>query len=313
MTAKITVVGSINIDFVLKVPHLPVPGETLVGEDFELIPGGKGANQAVGAVRLGAEVAMVGCIGDDPFGSQLKEGLAKEGILTEHVYSTIGISSGMALITVAENGDNTIVLAPGANMRVSRDNVYAAHDIVANCDVLLLQLEIPLDVVEVAAGGARSHNHCVILNPAPAMDVGLEILRLADYLIPNEVEAAALTDHEVIDLASAERAATALQEMCGGAVIVLTMGSRGALLLRNSEKPVWVPTPSVNVVDTTAAGDAFVAGMAVALAEGKSDLEAVRWGCSAGALAVTRLGAQPSLPTRKEVRDLWSREGLSLR
>ena len=308
---KIAVVGSINIDCVLKVPHLPVPGETVIGEDYQLFPGGKGANQAVGAVRLGAEVAMIGCVGDDPFGPSLKEGLAKEGVSTKHVRSADGMSSGMALITLTEKGENTIVLAPGANMYVSREQVYVAKDLVENCDVVLLQLEIPLEVVEYAAGMARNHNHCVILDPAPARDIGRQVLGLVDYLVPNEVEAARLTGQEVTDVTSAERAAMALQEMCDGAVIVLTMGSRGALLQRNTEEPVWVPTPTVGVVDTTAAGDAFVAGMAVTLAEGKSDLEAVRWGCAAGALAVTKLGAQPSLPTRDDVQNLCLSEKLS--
>ena len=304
MAARITVVGSINIDLVLKVLQLPVPGETLSGEDFQLIPGGKGANQAVAAARLGAEVAMIGSIGDDPFGPRLREGLAQEGISTDHVCSVTGTTSGMALITVAEDGQNTIVLAPGANFHLSPDMVRGAEKLVENCDILLLQLEIPLRTVQLAARTAKRYKRRVILNPAPARDLGKETLHSVDYLVPNEVEAAALAGHEVTDLVSAEKAAMSLQQMCGGAVIVLTLGARGALLLRNGERPTPVPAPTVPVVDTTAAGDAFVAGMAVALANGKPDVEAVRWGCAAGALTVTKLGAQTSIPTEAEVRKL---------
>jgi ribokinase len=304
MSARITVVGSINIDLVLQVAHLPAPGETLTGDDFQLIPGGKGANQAVGAARLGAEVAMIGSVGDDPFGPRLKEGLAKEGISTEHISKVAGTTSGMALITVAQDGQNTIVLSPGANFRVSRDMAHTAERVLKNCDVLLLQLEIPLEIVEFTARVAKSHNRCVVLNPAPAKDLSTGLLQSVDYLVPNEVEAAVLTGQKVTDMVSAARAAATLQEMCGGAAIVITMGSRGALLLRNGEEPVSVPTPSVSAVDTTAAGDAFVAGMAVALANGKPDVEAVRWGCAAGALTVTTLGAQTSIPTETDVRQL---------
>jgi ribokinase len=304
MPARITVVGSINIDLVLKVSHLPAPGETLSSDDFQLIPGGKGANQAVGAARLGAKVAMLGSVGDDPFGPRLKDGLTKEGISTEHVCTIPGTTSGMALITVAENGQNTIVLSPGANGLVSQDMVQAAEKLVENCDLLLLQLEIPLETVEFAVRLAKSHDRRVILNPAPAKNMKAELLQSVDYLVPNEVEAADLTGQEVADLASAERAAVTLQEMCGGAVIVITLGSQGALLLQKGEKPLAVPTLMVPAVDTTAAGDAFVAGMAVALAKGKPAVEAVRWGCAAGSLTVTKLGAQTSIPTEAEVKQL---------
>jgi ribokinase len=304
MASKITVVGSINIDLVLQAPHLPAPGETLTGKDFRLIPGGKGANQAVAAARLGADVAMIGAVGNDPFGPGLKEGLAKEGISTKHVQVVTGTTSGMALITVAEDGENTIVLSPGANFHVSQEMVRAAERTVENSDVLLLQLEIPLEIVELAVRMAKIHNRCVILNPAPAKELGAELLQSVDYLIPNEVEAAALTGQEVTDLASAENALTRLQEISGGAGIVLTMGSRGALVSRKGQNSVSVPAPSVSAVDTTAAGDAFVAGMAVALADGKPDVEAVSWGCAAGALTVTKLGAQTSIPTETEVKHL---------
>ena len=309
--SRIAVVGSINMDCVLKVPRLPVSGETLIGEEYQLFPGGKGANQAVGAVRLGAEVAMIGCVGDDPAGSQLREGLANEGVSTTHVRSVAGMTSGMAMITLTGTGQNTIVLAPGANMHVSREQVNAAREILESCDVLLLQLEIPVEIVELSAGIAGNGPCRVILNPAPARDIGSEVLELADYLVPNEVEAAILTGHEVKDETSAERAARVLQNMSNGAVIAMTLGGRGALLLGNEKRPVWVPAPTVDVVDTTAAGDAFVAGMAVALAEGGLDAEAVRWGCAAGALAVTKLGAQPSLPTREDIQKLLVRSPAS--
>lgn len=304
MSAKITVVGSINIDLVLRVPHLPVPGETLAGDDFQLIPGGKGANQAVAAARLGAEVAMVGSVGDDPFARRLEEGLAREGISTDHISSVKGTTSGMALITVAPGGQNTIVLSPGANAHVSRDMVFSAEKLLETCDALLLQLEIPLETVEFAARLAKNHGCRVILNPAPARDVPARLLQSVDYLVPNEVEAAALTGRKVTDQASAKKAAVTLQEMCGDATVVITLGSRGALLLGKGKTLVSIPTPRVPAVDATAAGDAFVAGMAVALAEGKTDVEAVRWGCAAGALTVTKLGAQTSIPIKAEVKRL---------
>jgi ribokinase len=306
MKAKITVVGSLNTDLIFKVRRLPVPGETLIGEDLRFAPGGKGANQAVAAARLGAEVAMVGCVGDDSFGSKLQEGLTREGISTEHLYKKMGATSGTALITVAEDGQNTIVLAPGANFHLSPDMVYGAEGLLKTCDAVLVQLEIPLHIVELAVQVAKHHNRCIILNPAPAQELGPGLLELVDYLVPNEVEAAALTGQEVTDIESAESAGRTLQEMCKGAVVVITLGSRGALLVGKGGKGVAIPAPSVTAVDATAAGDAFVGGMAVALAKGKPDPEAVREGCVAGGLAATRLGAQTSLPTEAEVGQLLS-------
>lgn len=296
MPARVTVAGSLNMDLVVRAPRIPRPGETIIGSDFRNVPGGKGANQAVAAARLGADVSMVGRVGRDTFADPLLENLAADGI--DHTYVTRDreAATGVALIVVDEAGENSIVVASGANARFSPSDVEAAEATLASADVVLLQLESPLETVRRAAELGRANGATVLLNPAPARELPDELLALVDVLIPNETEAALLTDRPVDGEEDARAAAGDLLES-GVDVVILTLGERGALLAREGDVTL-IPSFEVDAVDTTAAGDAFVGSFAVALAEGRSLTDAVRRGNAAGALAATRMGAQPSLPTR---------------
>jgi ribokinase len=302
MTACVTVVGSLNMDLIARAPRIPQPGETILGGDFHTAPGGKGANQAVAAARLGAQVSMVGQIGDDLFGDSLLENLKAAKVDHTFVIRNAEAPTGVALIMVGEAGQNSIVVASGANMCLSPSDVEAAEAAIADADVLLLQLEIPLDTVIRAAEVAHAHRVMVVLNPAPAHQLPETLLSLVDVLVPNESETALLTDMPVGNQVEAEAAAMALCEL-GIGTAILTLGERGALLAQPGGTE-FLPAFEVTPVDTTAAGDAFVGGFGVALAEGRSLPEAVRWGNAAGALATTKLGAQPSLPTRQVVKRL---------
>jgi ribokinase len=296
MDANVVVVGSLNMDLVVCASRIPQPGETIIGTDFQTVPGGKGANQAVAAARLGAQVSMVGRLGDDGFGATLRTNLAAAGVESSFVTIDPDTSTGVALITVDADGQNSIVVAPGANMRLSPADVDAAEPVILGADILLLQLEIPIETVMRAAQIAHAHGITVVLNPAPASPVGARLLALVDVLVPNESETALLAGQRVDTLREAQAAALALRRQ-GVDTVILTLGGRGALLARG-EAARRFPAFQVAAVDTTAAGDAFVAGLAVAMGEGRPLEEAVRWGNGAGALAATKLGAQPSLPAR---------------
>ncbi len=307
MPAHITVVGSLNMDLVVRVPRMPMPGETIIGSDARTIPGGKGANQAVAAARLGAQVTMVGRVGDDGFGQTLWEGLGQEGIDATHVRQDPQAVTGLALIALDNSGQNQIIVAPGANARLSPPDIEAAAPALNNADILVCQLETPLQTVTRAIELAHARQIGVLLNPAPAQPLPPELLRQIDYLIPNESESTVLAGFQITGLPSAEKAAASLLAQGVGTVII-TLGARGALLA-TPENTVHIPAYEVTVVDTTAAGDAFIGGFAVARAEGRPLEEAVRFGSAAGALAVTRLGAQPSLPRRSEVEYLTKERG----
>jgi ribokinase len=296
MSASIVVVGSLNMDLVVRAPRIPRPGETIIGGAFHTVPGGKGANQAVAAARLGARVSMVGRVGHDAFGGALLENLVADGIDHAFVVRDGEAATGVALIVVDDNGENSIVVSSGANMRLSPADVEAAGSVIAAADVLVLQLEVPLESVIRSAELARAHGVRLVLNPAPARPLPARLLSMVDVLVPNETEAALLTGLPVGTQGEAGRAAEALLGS-GVGTVILTLGERGALPARAGEMQVH-PAFDVQPVDTTAAGDAFVVGLAVALAEGQGLDEAVRWGNAAGALAATQLGAQPSLPTR---------------
>lgn len=300
--ARVVVVGSLNIDLVTHTERIPAPGETVLGGDLATVPGGKGANQAVAAARLGAQTAMVGHLGDDGFAAQLRQSLAADNIDALHV-TTADAATGVALIVVDANGQNSIVVASGANMRVTPADVDAAAETIAKADVLLLQLEIPLDSVKRAAEIAHANGVTVILNPAPAQPLPADLLALVDIVVPNESETATLTGLPVESQAELAAAASALRDF-GIETVLLTLGERG-VLLADSDGIELFPAYKVEiVVDTTAAGDAFLGGFASAMAEGKSVAEAVPWGCASGALAVTKAGAQPSLPSRDDVQKL---------
>ena len=311
MAPRITVVGSLNIDLVVQAPRMPAPGETITGQGFHIVPGGKGANQAVAAAKLGARVAMVGRVGADSFGQIQRRGMETLGIGTDCLITDRHAPTGTALIVVDARGQNSIVVVPGANGRLTSTDVEAARSIIGASDAVLLQLENPLPTVQHAAKIARELGVPVILNPAPAPGERppVSLLRNVSYLIPNEWEASALTGVQVRDQDSAKRAASCLRDQ-GVETVIVTLGERGALAI-SSHGVVEAPAFSVKAVDTTGAGDAFVAAFGVALCEGKHLQQALRFANAAGGLTVTRLGAQPSLPNRQEVEDFLAERQLS--
>ncbi len=302
---RVCVLGSLNMDLVVGTPRLPAPGETILGGPFHTHPGGKGANQAVAARRMGAEVTMVGRVGDDPHGQQLQRLLADEGIDTSHLRSLPGEATGVALITVdSAAGENTIIVAGGANQRLTAADVEQARDRITEADVLLLQLEVPIEAVVAAARVARQAGTTVILNAAPAAPLPAELWRSLDVLIVNESEAAHLVGAAVGE-AEPEALARELQ-MQGSASVVLTLGAHGALCC-SERKTSTVPALDVTPVDTVGAGDALAGALAAGLAEGLPMQEALPFAAAAGSLATTKAGAIPSLPTRSTVAASWSR------
>ena len=303
MQANVVVIGSLNMDLVTRAPRMPAPGETLVGNSFVTVPGGKGANQAVAAARLGAVVAMIGSVGDDAYGEQLRKALLDEQIDCQGVTAVAGVSTGIASIMVDANGQNAIVIVAGGNGHLTPEVVKRFDALLVRADVVICQLEVPMDSVAHVLCRARELGKTVILNPAPAAaPLPTAWYSMIDYLIPNESEAAMLTGFAVDSLASAETAAIALLAAGAGKVIV-TLGEQGALFA-SARGVVHFPAPKVTALDSTAAGDTFVGGFAAALAQGRSEIQAIRFAQAAAALSVTRLGAQPSIPTLAEVKDI---------
>ncbi len=296
---RIVVVGSSNTDLVIKTRSIPRPGETVLGGSFLMAAGGKGANQAVAAARLGADVTFVARIGSDAFGDAALVRLAAEGIRTELIAREDQPASGVALIIVDEQAENAIAVAPGANSLLSVHDVEQAKDTIRAADVLLLQLETPLDTVRYAARLAREADVPVILNPAPAQPLDQAMLACVTVLTPNRAEATLLSGIEVVDDATGRAAAHALLGM-GVLHVVITLGAAGALRIDQGEED-RIAGMVVDALDTTAAGDAFNGALAVALGAGDSMRQAVRFATVAGALATTQMGAQPSLPTREAV------------
>ena len=300
---KIAVVGSINLDLVVPVPHHPVPGETVLGGELAEHPGGKGANQAVAAARLGAQVAMVGRVGDDEAGSVLRAALQREGVDVRWVLAEQGFRTGRALIAVDRaSGENSIIVSPGANTALAPEHCAASGMVLRDADVTLLQQEIPAATVEAAA---RLAGGTVLLNPAPARSTLTreslrDLLDMVDILVPNRAELAAMVGHDLHDLHAVADAARTLR---GPSAVVVTLGADGALLCEEGAV-LLVPALAVTPVDTTAAGDAYCGALACAVAEGLPLHEAVRNANATAALATTRPGAQPSLPTRAEVEKL---------
>lgn len=295
----ILVVGSSNTDMVIKAAHLPTAGETILGGTFFMNPGGKGANQAVAAARLGGDVTFICKTGNDIFGRQSLQLFKDEGIHTAYILSDPDNPSGVALITVDQNAENCIVVASGANATLSVSDLQKAERIIEQAKIILIQLEIPLEtVVHVAKMGA-SKGARVILNPAPACELSEALLRNVSIITPNKTEAELLSGIVVNDMDSAKRAALLIKEK-GVETVIITLGKDGALVLHDN-KFTHTPASEVEAVDTTAAGDVFNGAFAVALAENKSILEAVVFACKASAIAVTRLGAQSSAPRRNEI------------
>jgi ribokinase len=293
----VAVVGSLNMDLVIRVPELPGPGETVSGGDLFRNPGGKGANQAVAAARLGRPVAMVGCVGDDDAGRALLASLEADGVDRSRVRVVDGVPSGTAFITVGEDGENQIVVSPGANARLTPDDVGAAEPALRAAAVTLLQLEVPLETV---AAAARTAAGTVVLNPAPVRPLPSELLGQAGVLVPNRVELAQLAGRPVP--ATVEEAAELAARLPARAVVV-TLGADGALVVEDGQAG-HVPAVPVRPVDTTAAGDAFCGGLADALAGGATLDEAARRAVRVAAAACLRPGAQASLPTPDDLRAL---------
>ncbi|MGQ9850641.1 MAG: ribokinase [Aggregatilineaceae bacterium] len=299
--SRVIVVGSANVDFVVQTPHIPRPGETVLGHSFVMAMGGKGANQAVGAARLGAEVTFVTRVGSDIFGDQCLEAYRAEGIDTRFITRDPQEATGVALIAVAADGENSITVASGANMRLLPEHVEAARLAFDGADVLVMQLEVPPETVMAAARLARANGVRVVLNPAPARTLPRELLQLVDVLTPNRIELAQLagiTEHEVTSLTDSQLGQVLLG--LGVKEGVITLGAEGALVVAGREA-IRIPAFPITAVDTTAAGDAFNAGLAVALGQGESLQQAARYANACGALAATRVGAQPSLPRATEI------------
>jgi len=300
MPAKVVVVGSLNMDLVTRAERLPRGGETLIGKSFATVPGGKGANQAVAAARLGAQVSMVGCVGDDAYGEQLRGALLAEAIDCQAV-SVIEGSSGVAMIVVDDSSQNAIIIVAGANAQLAPEVVAGFDAILQAADVIICQLEVPYSTVGYALKRGRELGKTVILNPAPASGpLPADWYASIDYLIPNESEASALSGLPVNSRESAEAAAGQLIAAGAGKVIV-TLGAQGSLFADGASVE-YFPAPKVEAIDTTAAGDTFVGAFAAALAAGKSEAEAIGFGQVAAALSVTRAGAQPSIPTLCDVQ-----------
>jgi len=298
--SKIVVIGSSNTDMVVQSDHLPVPGETVLGGEFFMNPGGKGANQAVAASRFGGDVVFISRLGNDIFGEKYGDILKKEKISTKHVYKDPDAASGVALITVDSKGENAIVVAPGANSRLDRGDIDKAEKAFKEAEFLLLQLEIPLDTVIYAAQKASKSGKKVVLNPAPAQELPEELLKSLYIITPNETEAEMLSGIQVNDIDSARSAAWAIRKR-GVDVVIITMGSRGAYIY-SDEVEMHVPATEVTAKDTTAAGDVFNGALVVALAEQLPLSEAVQLANNAASLSVTKLGAQASAPYREEVK-----------
>ena len=301
----IVVIGSFNMDLVLRVPRMPLPGETLTGGAFRTIPGGKGANQAVACARLsgkvaagGQQVAMVGCVGDDAFGATLRAALVGDGIIDSHITTLPGVASGIASILVDDNGQNSIVIAGGANDLLSPAHIDAAKGLIEQADIVVLQLETPMATVVHAIKLARSLGKTVVLNPAPAASLPEGVLELVDYLIPNEIEAAMLAGVSP-DGADVQALAAALQKL-GSDNVIITLGSKGVHAALYGGDFTF-PAEVVQAVDTTAAGDTFIGGFVAGLASGMDEAEAIQQGQRAAAWSVTKPGAQTSIPHLHEL------------
>ena len=299
MDKKIVVVGSSNTDMIIKVPWIPKTGETILGGKFSTAPGGKGANQAVAASRAGGDVTFIARIGDDMFGQKAKQGFIKDKINVDYVLTDESEPSGVALICVAEDGENSIAVASGANSNLSPSDIQKQSEVISSADILLLQLETPLETIRQATSIASDNGVKVILDPAPAQELSDDILEHISILTPNESEAELLTNIKVDSEENAAKAADVLMNR-GVQTVLLTMGSKGTYIATEDFKEL-IPAFKVKAVDTTAAGDVFNGALAVAIAENKPIRQAISFANAAAALSVTKLGAQPSAPAREEI------------
>ncbi|ATU97954.1 ribokinase [Aeromonas salmonicida] len=296
---RLVVLGSVNADHVLRVPHFPRPGETLTGHSYQVVPGGKGANQAVAAARLGAPVSFIARIGDDAIGQQMRQGFEQDGIDVSAVELDETLPTGIAIIYVSDEGENSIGISAEANGALSPAMVKRHEAMIADAHTLLLQLEVPLESVFEAAKLARSHGTRVVLNPAPARPLPADLLALVDLITPNQTEAELLTGVKVSDEASAAQAADRFHQM-GISDVMITLGSQG-VYCSNARQQQLIPGFRVEAVDTTAAGDTFNGALLAAELAGADFNAAVRFAHGAAALSVTKFGAQSSIPGKREV------------
>lgn len=297
--SKITVIGSLNMDLVVTTPRVPAMGETILGSGFMIAPGGKGANQAVAAARLGGDVTMIGCVGGDIFGRKLIENLELNGVNTKNVKTLQDHSTGVAMIVV-KDGNNCIIVDPGANRKLKPKDIDNLEDLIKESFIVVIQLEIPLNTVERAVEIAKKHNVQVILNPAPAVKLNDELFSKIDFFTPNESECEIITGMPVKSIEDA-KAAVAYLNGKGIKTVVVTLGGDGVVYNRNSEV-IYKPVPDVEVVDTTAAGDSFSGALALSLAKGEDIDSAIDFANIVGTLTVTKKGAQTSLPDMEDVK-----------
>lgn len=300
--SKLVVLGSVNADHVLKVPSFPRPGETLLGSNYQVIPGGKGANQAVAAIRLGADISFIACVGDDSFGLSIKESFTREGINTDAVFVEKNTPTGIAMIQVADTGENSICISAEANAKLDAKRITPHLSTVEEAEFLLMQLETPLDGIEQAAKSAKPAQTKVVLNPAPAKQLSDDLLKCVDIVTPNETEAEILTGITVTDDSSAQLASDFLH-LKGISTVLITLGEKGVWLSEELGEGEMIPGFKVKATDTTAAGDTFNGGFVTGLIEGKTVKDSIIFAHAAAAISVTRFGAQTSIPTRQEVDD----------
>lgn len=296
---QIVVIGSSNTDMVVQSDHLPAPGETVLGGKFLMNPGGKGANQAVAAAKLGGDVTLIAKVGNDIFGKEAIESFKAHGINTEHIYADQDTASGVALIMVDAHGENCISVALGANETLTKDEINDSIEVIAKADFLLAQLETPLDVISHAVKIAYENGVKMILNPAPAQELPDDLLQRLYMITPNQSEAELLSGVQVVDASSAQKAAKVLRGK-GVQNVMITMGAQGAYVY-TGELNQLVPARKVKAVDSTAAGDTFNGALVVALSEGMSILKAIEFANKAAAYSVTRMGAQSSTPLRRDI------------
>ncbi|WP_343725026.1 ribokinase [Herbaspirillum huttiense] len=296
----IVIIGSVNMDLVLRVPRMPLPGETLAGDKFMTIPGGKGANQAVACARLaapGTSVAMVACVGDDAFGGQMRQSITACGIDDRYIDEVAGEATGIASIMVDANAQNSIVIAAGANARLDVERIERARPVIEQASIVLLQLEVPMETVIHSIELAHALGKTVVLNPAPAQALPRALLQKIDYLILNEIEAAMLAEEQSEDI---PLLAQKLHDL-GARNVVVTLGEKGVYGSFADGQQRHLPARKVQAIDTTAAGDTFIGGFIGAIAQGRDQFDAIAYAQAAAALSVTRVGAQTSIPTRDEV------------
>lgn len=305
---KILVVGSLNMDVLVKADEKPSRGQSVLGTHFGLYPGGKGGNQAVQAARLGAEVIMFGRVGEDMFGESLRESLQAAGVTVEHIRRDAEAGTGMGCVFGDKHGDNWIVVVPRANASWQTEDIAMLPNLLAQCGLVVVQMEIPLPVVTETISGAYAMGVPVILNPSPAQELPDELFKKIDTLIPNETEAEFYTGTKITDVESAKKAALALCKR-GPQRVVLTLGKNGALLAENGTVSHY-PAYTVEALDATAAGDAFCGALAAAMLDGRSMDAAMAFAAAAGAYCVTHLGAQPSLGTRVDIQKFMEEHSL---